>query len=181
MLSKEEQLNDFISDFSTQMYHLKVEKPFSDYIFLCVGSDKVTGDAFGPLVGEKLQKLFKNYYHNIQVIGTLEKPVLATDVNKVIEEIFQKYKNPCIIAIDSALSSKEQIGKIIVTDTTMQFGIGTNKKIKAVGNISIKGVVAKDYKFARYNFSGLQNTSLHLVMKLADTTAEGIYQVIKYK
>ena len=181
MLLEEERYNNFISDFSTKMYNLKSNPPFSDYIFLCIGSDRVTGDAFGPLVGDKLQKMFKNYYNNIIVIGSLENPISATNLQKEIEKIYRDYKNPCIIAIDSALSSKEQIGKLIVTDTKLNAGKGLNKKVIPIGDIGIKAVVAKDYKFAKYNFSSLANTSLNLVMKLANTTADGIYTVIKYK
>lgn len=181
MLGKEELYNNFISDFSTKIYNLKSDEPFSDYIFLCVGSDKITGDAFGPLVGDKLQKLFKNYYNNISVEGTLENTISATNIEEKIKQIYNKYKNPCIIAIDSALSNKEDIGKIIVTDTKMRLGKGTNKRMPAIGNISIKGIVAQDYKIARYNFSTLQNTSLNLVMKLANVTADGIYNVVKYR
>lgn len=181
MLGKEELCNNFISDFSTKIYNLKSDEPFSDYIFLCVGSDKITGDAFGPLVGDKLEKLFKNYYNNIAVVGTLESTVSATNLEDNIKEIYKKYKNPCIIAIDSALSNKNDIGKIIVTDTKMKLGKGTNKNIIEVGDISIKGIVAQDYKIPRYNFSTLQNTSLNLVIKLANITAEGIYNVVKYR
>lgn len=181
MLGKEELYNNFISDFSTKIYNLKSDEPFSDYIFLCVGSDKVTGDAFGPLVGDKLQKLFKNYYNNISVEGTLENTISATNIEGKVKDIYNKYKKPCIIAIDSALSNKEDIGKIIVTDTKMRLGKGTNKRMLAVGDISIKGIVAQDYKIARYNFSTLQNTSLNLVMKLANVTADGIYNVVKYR
>lgn len=181
MLGKEELYNNFISDFSTKIYNLKNDEPFSDYIFLCVGSDKITGDAFGPLVGDKLQKLFKNHYNNISVEGTLEKTISATNIEGKVKEIYNKYKKPCIIAIDSALSNKEDIGKIIVTDTKMKFGKGTNKRMITVGDISIKGIVAQNYKIARYNFSTLQNTSLNLVMKLANITADGIYNVVKYR
>ena len=113
MLLEEERYNNFISDFSTKMYNLKSNPPFSDYVFLCIGSDRITGDAFGPLVGDKLQKMFKNYYNNIIVLGTLEYPISGTNLQKEIEKIYRDYKNPCIIAIDSALSSKEQIGRLI--------------------------------------------------------------------
>lgn len=181
MLSKEQLYNDFVSDFSTILYNLKSEDPFSDFVFLCVGSDRITGDAFGPIVGDKLQKLFKNYYHNIEVVGTLDNPVSAVNIEKELETIKKKYENPCIIAIDSALATKEQIGKIFVSEGTMKLGAGTNKRIQSIGDISIKGVVSKDYKFPNYNFNGLQSTPLGLVMRLANTTADGIYQVIKYR
>ncbi len=181
MLAKQTIYNNFINDFTQHIYNLKSEKPFSDYIFLCVGSDKITGDAYGPIVGNNLEKSFKNFYNNIRIIGTLEKPVSGTNLEKEIEQINLKYENPCIIAVDAALSSKENIGKIVVTDTKMQFGKGTNKKMIEIGDISIKGIVAKDYKTPKYNFNELQTTSLNLVMNLANITSEGIYNVIKYK
>ena len=62
----------------------------------------------------------------------------------------------------------------------MHLGKGLNKNIAFVGDISIKGVVAKDLKLAKYNLKLLQNTPLSLVISLANSTASGIYEVIKY-
>ena len=50
MLAANDIYNNFVNDFSTKIYNLRNDKVFSDYIFLCVDSDKITGDAFGPLV-----------------------------------------------------------------------------------------------------------------------------------
>lgn len=181
MLLADELYNNFVNDFSSKIYNLKSDIPFSDYIFLCVGSDKITGDAFGPIVGDSLQKLFKNMYNNIKVVGTLEEPISGVNLNKEVKKIYDMYKTPCIIAIDAALSSEKEIGKIIVTDSKMKFGKSTSKNILEVGDISIKAIVAKDYKIPRYNFQTLQNTSLNIVIKLANITSNGIYEVIKYR
>lgn len=181
MLTADNVYNKFVNDFSSVLYNLKTNSPISDYIFLCVGSDKITGDAFGPLVGDRLQKLLKNSYNNIKVVGTLENPISGTNLDKEVEKIYNTYRNPCIIAIDAALSKKDDIGKIIVTNSKMKFGKGTNKKMLEVGDVSIKGIVAKDYKIPRYNFTELQNTSLSIVMRLAGVTSDGIYNVIKYR
>lgn len=181
MLIADEVYNTFVNEFSSKIYNLKSDIPFSNYIFLCVGSDKITGDAFGPIVGDNLEKLLKKFYNNIKVIGTLEKPVSGINLEEQVNKIYQSYKNPCIIAIDAALSKKEDIGKIIVTNTKMKFAKGVGKKNIEVGDISIKGIVAKDYKIPKYNFNELQNTSLNIVMKLAKTTSDGIYNVIKYR
>lgn len=181
MLANDTIYNNFVNDFSNKIYNLKSEKPFSDYIFLCVGSDKITGDAYGPIVGENLKKAFKNFYNNIKIVGTLENPVSGINLEKEVKKIYITYENPCIIAIDAALSTEQNIGKIVVTNQKMQFGNGINKKILEAGEISIKGIVAKDYKMPRYNFNELQKTSLNIVIKLADITSNGIYNVIKYK
>lgn len=171
MLSQNEKYNNFVNEFSTVLYNLRADIPFSDYIFLCIGSDKIIGDSYGPLVGEKLKEAFKNMYHNIEIYGTLEQPVSAINLERKVEEIYQKYQHPCIIAIDSALGSQDKIGTIFVSNTKMKCGKGTGKKMIFVGDISIRGIVARDYKMLKYNFSGLQNASLGSVIKLADITA----------
>lgn len=171
MLSQNDKYNNFVHEFSSKLYNLKIDIPYSDYIFLCVGSDKIIGDSYGPLVGKKLKELFKNMYNNIEVYGTLEEPISAINLESKLKEIYKKYQNPCIIAIDSALGAQDKIGTIFVSNTKMQCGKGTAKQIAYVGEISIKGIVAKNYKIPKYNFSTLQNTSLWEVMKLADITA----------
>lgn len=181
MLSQNDIYNNFTNEFSSKLYNLNSDIPFSDYIFLCVGSDKIIGDSYGPLVGDKLKKNFKNMYNNIKIYGTLEQPVSATNLEKVIKQIYEQYSHPCIIAIDSALSCQENIGTIFVSNKKMQCGKGTNKKIFCIGDISIRGIVGKDYKMPKYNFSCLQNAPLGEVIKLADITSEGIYNTIKYR
>lgn len=181
MLVGDSVYNGFVNDFSNRIYNLRSDVPFSDYIFLCVGSDRITGDAFGPLVGDNLKKAFKNFYNNIRVVGTLENPVSGVNLEKTVRRIYDTYKNPCIIAVDAALSGKEDVGKIVVTNSKMKFGKGTNKKMLEVGDVSIKGIVGRDYKVSKYNFRELQNVSLNVVMRLAGITSDGIYNVIKYK
>ena len=61
-------------------------------------------------------------------------------------------EEPFLIAIDAALSNKNNIGKIIVTPNGMNVGRGLNKKSIYVGDISIKGIVTKDFKNPKYNF-----------------------------
>ena len=160
MLSADERYNKFVNDFSDTLYNLKTEKPYSDYLFLCVGSDKITGDCYGPLVGQKLKEVFKNTYKNIQVYGTLDDPISAINLEMVVNKIYKTFENPCIIAIDSALGAKDNIGEILVANSKIQCGKGTNKKLISIGDISIKGIVAKDYKIPKYNFQALQNTRI---------------------
>ena len=53
-------------------------------VFLCIGSDRCTGDSLGPLVGDKLKLLSLD---NIYVYGNLESTVNATNLEKVINNI----------------------------------------------------------------------------------------------
>ena len=89
-------------------------------------------------------------------------------------------KYSVIIVIDAALSNKENIGKIFITNTKTILGKSLDKNKIEVGDISIKAVVAKNHKMPNYNFKVLQNISLNVVMTLADIVAEGITKTIKY-
>lgn len=180
---KEEQegKEDFIQDFSYYIYQEKKEKSYLELVFLCIGTDRMTGDSFGPLVGTKLQERLEKYnIFNIHIYGTLKENICYTNLQEVLKKIKAKHQNACIIVIDAALSNEEKIGKIFVQKEKMILGKGLHKKKIEVGDISIKAVVGKNYKLAKYNFVSLQNISLNVVIRLADLVAEGITEVIKY-
>ena len=67
---------------------------------------------FGPIVGYKLKYLFRDV-KEIEVYGDLDENICAKNVNDVINRIQRKYNNPLVIAIDSAISKKDNIGKIL--------------------------------------------------------------------
>ena len=60
-------------------------------------------------------------------------------------------------------------------------GTSLNKTCIYVGHMNIKGVVARDTNGPMQNFNVLQNTSLNLVMNLADIVSNGIYNIINYE
>lgn len=128
-------------------------------------------------MGYKLRYLFKDI-KEVEIYGHLDENISANNVNSVITYIQRKYNNPFIIAIDSAISKKDNIGKIIVESNGMYFGKALNKKLNYVGDLSIKGVVSQNVNVPQYNFRLLQNTSLSLVMNMADVVSSGIYNVI---
>lgn len=135
-------------------------------IILCVGTDRATGDCLGPLVGEKLKKAGLG----IDIYGTLNNPVHALNFVSTITHIKYNYSNPYIIAIDAALGNADHIGYITVSNCPMLPGKGVNKKLPAIGDMSITGIV---------NVSGrresiLQTTRLYTVMLLADYIADAL-------
>lgn len=171
----------FVEDFSTILFEEKNNREYTEFVFLCIGTDRMTGDSFGPLVGTKLQELLeKNNIFNIDIYGTLNENICYTNVKEKINNIKKIHKNACIIVIDAALSNEENIGKIFVQKGKMPLGKGLYKAKMEVGDISIKAVVGKSYKLSKYNFSSLQNISLNRVIDLSKIVSEGIVQVIKY-
>ena len=55
MTFKEELYNNFVQDFSIVLREKIKDLELSKLIFLCIGTDRVMGDSFGPLIGYKLQ------------------------------------------------------------------------------------------------------------------------------
>lgn len=148
-------------------------------ILLCIGSDRATGDSLGPIIGYKLSRI--NFY-NLPIYGTLSHPVHAKNLSATLDEIYEKYTNPFIIAVDASLGNDDHIGYVTLGLGSLYPGIGVDKDLPSVGNIFITGIV---------NISGmlnqilLQTTRLDLVMRLADYICVGlrysIYQIDKNK
>lgn len=116
--------NDFINDFSTVMCDLADGKNYSNILFVCIGTDRITGDSFGPLVGYKLKELFSNA-SRINIIGDLSNPVCVSNATKIANEIREQYTNPLIIAVDSALSNSNDVGSIVVREGGVDIREGT--------------------------------------------------------
>jgi putative sporulation protein YyaC len=174
---KEELYGKFVQEFSVNLGKLVKELELTDLIFLCVGTDRVTGDSFGPLVGYKLKELYKEE-RRVHVFGDLETHVSVSNISEIMGKIKEEYEKPFIIAIDSAVSSHDNIGKVVVGKQGISLGSGLNKESIKVGDISIKGVVSEDVGNPKQNFVLLQNTSLNLVIHMADVVAKGMYDVI---
>ena len=176
MLKNNVLYNRFVCEFYEELN--KNRKLNSDIVFLCIGTDRITGDCFGPLVGNKLQENNAKYL-NLKVYGTLEKNVNASNLNDKVKEIYMNYKEPYIIAIDSALSNQESVGKIIVSNQLLKAGIGIRNKSINIGDISIRAIIGKREKQAYRNMDVLQNVSLNMVMNLSKIVSNGIIEVMK--
>ena len=141
-------------------------------VFLCIGTDRSTGDSLGPLVGEKLKFLTRD---NIYFYGNLEEPVHAKNLSKTISFIYATHENPFVIAIDACLGSLENVGKVFIESKPLFPGSAMNKDLPKVGDLSITGIVNISGAF---EFMVLQNTRLYTVMRLADVISNGIYHSI---
>ena len=110
------ELHQFMRDFRNTIRTLIENKVYSHVLFLCIGTDCILGDSFGPIVGHKLQEKYQEA-KNIHIIGNFEHIVCNKNMEQVGKEIEKNYANPFIIAIDSALSYQDKmIGKVIVSN-----------------------------------------------------------------
>lgn len=170
------QYNKFICEFYRELNKKNVT--YSSLVFLCIGTDRITGDCFGPIVGDKLKRKSDKINLKLNIYGTLEEPISSSNLSLKLNEINLKYKNPTIIAIDSALSTEDNIGKVVVCNNFLETSKGIKKKGTKLGDISIMAVIGKKEKTIYKNMDVLQNTPLNIVMNLANTVSEGIIEVL---
>ena len=137
-------------------------------MFLCIGTDRSTGDSLGPLVGHKLRG---RRLKGAAVIGTLDKPVHAMNLDLYARYIRLHYPDYVIVAIDASVGSPDHVGYATLGRGALQPGLGVSKNLEAVGDISITGIVggagSRDPVM-------LQSVRLSIVMKMADCICEGI-------
>ena len=139
-------------------------------VFVCIGTDRSTGDSLGPLIGTLLQEKEIAPYH---IYGTLDDPIHAVNMDAKLSEIKQKHFNPFIIGIDACLGRLKSVGSIQVGNGPVKPGAGVNKELPEVGNMHITGIVNVS---GFMEFFVLQNTRLNLVLKMAKTIANGIFE-----
>ncbi len=149
-----------------------IEKTKKEVIFLCIGTDKIIGDAFGPIVGHFLKQ---NQYI---VYGDLKNTVNGTNLKQYVEKIKKKYKEPYIVVIDSALGQEEMINKIVVGKGGIIPGSALNKKNKKVGDLYINAVVGLN---SNQNFEELRNVKLYNIINLSNTVVKAILKSICLK
>lgn len=157
--------NAFYGHF-TELYNSKRQ-----VIVLCIGTDRVTGDSLGPIIGYKLSRYSLGIFKSIKVYGTLESPVHAKNLEETISIIYSSYKNPLVIAIDASLGSLSYVGYLTIGEGTVKPGAGVNKDLPAVGDMFITGIVNLNGIFGSMS---IQHTRLGLIMKMADIIYYGI-------
>lgn len=144
-----------------------------EIIVVCIGTDRATGDALGPLVGDFLFDGGFDY----GVAGTLQYPVHALNIRETINNIYTEYNNPFVIAVDASLGMTKDIGLITLSNTHLFPGKGVNKKLPAIGDISITGIVNQSGKPGP---TLLQNTRLYMVKNMAECIGNALLYANDY-
>ncbi len=162
---------------SSELAHLlkkcisKTDHPWEDIIFICIGSDRITGDSLGPLIGHQLSR---QSWRNIHVYGTLDYPVHALNLEQTMKKIKKRHPSALIIAIDASLGSKKHVGFITVGTGPIQPGAGVHKTLPPVGDVFITGILNISGNFEHLL---LQTTRLSLVVQMAETITDGITRI----
>ncbi|MCD9025997.1 spore protease YyaC [Cohnella silvisoli] len=147
-------------DFMSQITSIH---PKDELTFLCIGTDRSTGDSLGPWVGTMLKE------HGItRVIGTLQRPC---DADRLPQLVPAMEEMGTIVAVDACLGRPDNVGAYLVRKGPLIPAQSVNRGFPAVGAYSIAGVVnAASLK----PYWTLQSTSLYKVMGMAREISNAI-------
>ena len=144
-------------------------------VIVCIGSDRVTGDCLGPLVGHLLTA---KYNIKTYVYGTLNRPVTALNLSESAGFIKNAHPERKVLAVDAALGKPEDVGLIRINRGGVYPGSAVEKVLPKVGDYSIIAVVNTGGQNGGIN---LNATRLHFVTLLAEAIAGGINDALAVK
>lgn len=137
-------------------------------VVLCIGSDRVTGDCLGPIVGQMLVERGVSAF----VYGTLERPVTALNLKDAVKYIYATHPGKKILAVDSSVGKEGDVGKIRVAFGAIAPGSADGKKLPKVGDVSVTATVTDPHKtpLAAVRLG----TVYSLAVKIAERIAKGL-------
>lgn len=132
-----------------------------EVVFLCIGSDRSTGDSLGPLAGSLLAEMGFP-----RVLGTLEHPCDSEQVGPILATLQEAR---CVVAIDACLGRAESTGLYLVRSGPLQPGQAIGQHLPPVGDYSVAAVVNTQ---GHKPYWIIQTTSLYRVLGMARTIAD---------
>lgn len=149
-------------------------------VIVAVGTPLCTGDAFGPLVGDILEKLrVEQATSKYEVYGTSKNPVHAKSLPSVLKNINE---TDFVIAIDASVgTSKDVCHKFVVNESGIKPGNGLSKNLPSVGNISITWCVSLKGSNIYDTFYNLMSVERSIVNNLAQKAASALYSAIQFE
>ena len=148
-----------------------LKMPAEGLIFLFVGSDSNIGDSLAPLCGTIFSKKVQNAFN----YGGLGRIIGAKEVPYAISFIEKCHPSTKIVVIDAAVGKKEDVGMIKVQNVGIKPGLGANKNLPKVGDLSVIGILGEKRADGR-TFTA---SRLSQVYKMAENIANGLIIFVK--
>jgi len=159
----------FISQKLGQYIYNSLFKNNDKIAIICIGSDRSTGDALGPITGSLLSK--RNQL-SFNVFGTLDYPIHAMNLKEELKNINEMHFDSTFIAVDACLGKINSVGNITASTGPLKPGLAFNKNLPEVGQMHLTGIVNIA---SPSNYLILQNTRLNIVMKQAELIAQSFF------
>jgi putative sporulation protein YyaC len=141
-----------------------------EIVMLCIGTDRSTGDAFGPLLGSRLAR--DGWPH---VCGTLREPCDADRLQDVLAGL---PPGKTVIAFDACLGSPANVGRYSVARGPLLPAEAVGKRLPEAGHYSAAAVVAARTAKPYY---ALLTAPLSLVVDMAESAAAAAAAAWKIK
>lgn len=126
------QLSGLIQEEMTRRHKKKL-------VFLCIGTDRSTGDSLGPLIGYKLKQERRR---GTLVFGTLDRPVHAMNLEHYVQVLKNGYPDALVVAVDASVGDESHVGYVTLGRGSLKPGLGVCKELHAVGDLFITDIVA---------------------------------------
>lgn len=156
----------FRQDFTETLYEWIPEN--RELIIACVGTDRSTGDSYGPFVGSMLEEQGGHSFH---VLGTIEDPLHAGNLEERLEKMNETFDRPFVIAVDACLGRLSHVGSLTLAKAPLSPGAALKRELPKFGDVRISGIVNVQ---GFMEFAVLQNTRLHTVISLSSATASAL-------
>lgn len=143
-IAKSSDAVDDVAPFISLLFKSIVDKGDRDIVIVCFGTNTISGDALGPMVGTLLTQ---KYNVPAFVYGTDESTVNGKNMSKWLSFIKAVHKGAIFIAVDASLGKADKVGQIVLrTDGVCPSGV--TGKVERFGDIGILGIVAQNHKDA---------------------------------
>lgn len=137
-----------------------------DVVLICIGTDKNLLDCLGPMVGTILAQAMPA----LKLYGTLDTPLHAQNLPRLIKEIRRKHPEALELAIDASVGNQDQVGMVKIREGGIIPGKAMARQLPEVGKMAITGVVT-----TRTNRTGiLQEGSITPVYHMAQVIARAV-------
>jgi len=143
-------------------------------VVICIGSDRVSGDMLGPLVGSSLRE---EYHLPCPVYGAVGESVNGLNLEEYLAMIGRRHKGSRLIAVDAALGKGEDIGRIRLKKGGIKAGGALDREGEKIGDVGIVGVVAEERE-PKDVYSALLGVPFDLVEALSKRIAEMIHTAL---
>ena len=144
-----------------------VDEKVESIVLVFVGTDSNIGDSLAPLCATILNIKVGNVF----VYGDINKPITAKEVPFMAKYLKFAHSTSMVVVIDAAVGKKWDVGRIKVQNTGIKPGLGVNKNLPMIGDLSIIGVVGEKEEFKN---GVLPQIRLSSVYNMAKNLAKGI-------
>lgn len=156
-------------DLSNRIKKLKRKFNYKDIIIVCIGSDKIVGDSYGPLVGSNL--IDRELPSNVSVYGIIGNTINATNIYRFVCEYRSEMDRKLVIAVDACISYNDNFKSITISNDPIYPGKAVGKVLPKVGDISLMGIIANLYSCVSLN-NTFRNVDKKDIIEMSNMTAD---------